>query len=74
MITADFKILNMHCACCTMNIDGELEDTPGIKSSSTSYAKMITRVEFEESRITAGQIVALIKKIGYEAAVCAPHK
>ncbi len=34
-----FKIQGMHCTSCAMNIDGELEDTEGIKEAKTNYAK-----------------------------------
>ena len=37
------KIDGMHCTSCSLSIDGELEDLPGVISASTSYAKSITR-------------------------------
>ena len=36
------KIKGMHCTSCAMNIDGELEDTKGVKEANTSYAKQKT--------------------------------
>ena len=41
-----FKVLDMHCTSCAMNIDMGLEDTEGIISSNTNYAKQQTKVEF----------------------------
>lgn len=67
MIKKKFKIIGMHCTSCAMNIDGELEDTDGIKSSNTSYAKQVTEVEFDESNISDEKIVTLIKNVGYDA-------
>lgn len=64
-----FKISGMHCTSCTMNIDGELEDTEGVKSASTSYAKQQTEVEFEEDKITLERITEIIKSLGYEASI-----
>lgn len=62
-----FKISGMHCTSCAMNIDGELEDTDGIKESNTNYAKSETSVEFDEEKVTERVIIEIIKKIGYQA-------
>lgn len=62
-----FKISGMHCTSCVINIDGELEDTEGIKESNTSYAKSITEVTFDEEKLTEKDIIGIIKKVGYEA-------
>ncbi|QQR63852.1 hypothetical protein IPH70_05125 [Candidatus Roizmanbacteria bacterium] len=50
-----------------MNIDGELEDTKGVKESKTSYAKMITEVVYDESLISDKKIIEIVKNIGYSA-------
>ena len=57
----------MHCTSCAMSIDGDLEDTDGIKSANTSYAKSETEVEFDENKITDEKIIGVIKKTGYKA-------
>lgn len=62
-----FKITGMHCTSCSMNIDGELEDTDGVTSASTSYAKQQTSVEFDESKLKLDDITLIIKKAGYDA-------
>ncbi len=61
------KITGMHCTSCAMNIDGELEDTPGVKSSNTSYAKQQVEVEYDEGKIDAKGIIEIIKNSGYTA-------
>lgn len=63
------KIIGMHCTSCTLNIDGELEDTEGVKSASTSYAKQQTEVEFDEGKITQDKIIGIIKSLGYRASL-----
>ncbi len=63
------KIDGMHCTSCAMNIDGELEDTEGVKSSSTNYAKQQTEVEFDEKKLTEEKVIAIIKSVGYSAVV-----
>jgi len=62
-----FKISGMHCTSCAMNIDGELEDTDGIKESNTNYAKSQTEVEFDSEKISDKTITDIIKKTGYQA-------
>lgn len=59
----------MHCTACAMNIDGELEDTAGVKQSETSYAKQQTSVVYDDAKIDADKIITIIKNTGYEATV-----
>lgn len=68
MTKKKFKIIGMHCTSCAMNIDGELEDTKGVKESNTNYAKQITEVTFDPDALTIQKIVEIIKKAGYTAA------
>ncbi len=67
MTTAKFKIDNMHCTACALNIDFDLEDLPGVKSASTNYARSESVVEFDESKISARDILSRIKSTGYTA-------
>lgn len=62
-----FKITGMHCSSCALTIDMDLEDLPGIKSSSTSYAKAETEVEFDSDKVSDSLILETIKKSGYTA-------
>lgn len=62
-----FKISGMHCTACAMSIDGDLEDSEGIKSANTNYAKSQTEVEFDEKKITDKKIISIIEKTGYLA-------
>lgn len=59
----------MHCTSCAFNIDGELEDTEGVKESNTNYAKQTTEVTFDSKVVKEDKIVAIIKNIGYSADV-----
>ncbi len=67
MTKKKLKITGMHCISCAMNIDGELEDTEGVKCSNTNYAKEVTEVEFDEEKLDEKQIIEIIKKVGYTA-------
>jgi Cu+-exporting ATPase len=67
MIKNKFKITGMHCTSCAFNIDGELEDTDGIKEASTNFAKAQTEVEFDPEKVSVDKIIKLIKTVGYTA-------
>lgn len=64
-----FKITGMHCVSCSMNIDGELEDTEGIKSANTNFAKAISEVTFDEEKMSPENIIEVIRKVGYDAVI-----
>ncbi len=61
------KINGMHCTSCAMNIDGDLEDTAGVKESNTNYAKALTQVTFDSDKISEEEIIKIIKNTGYDA-------
>lgn len=61
------KIQGMHCASCAMLIDDELEELAGVKTASSSYARQKTEVEFDESRVGIGTIIAKVAELGYSA-------
>lgn len=65
--TINLKIHGMHCSSCSMNIDGELEDTDGVIKADTSYAKAQTTVEFDQDKISLEKIKNIIKTVGYTA-------
>lgn len=58
-----FNIFGMHCTSCAMNIDGELEDTEGVKESKTNYAKQQTEVIFNPEKISIEKLISIIRKI-----------
>lgn len=64
-----FKISGMHCTSCAFDIDGTLEDTDGVLSSNTNYAKSQTEVEFDKDKLSELQVAEIIKKVGYETIV-----
>jgi copper chaperone CopZ len=64
-----FKITGMHCTACAMNIDGELEDTMGVTSASTNYAKSLTTVEYDTNKVKEKDLIAAIKRAGYDSSV-----
>ena len=62
-----FKITGMDCVACALTIDGDLEEREGIKAAKTNYAKAQTEVEFNDTKISEKEILAVLKKAGYTA-------
>ena len=62
-----FAIQGMQCVGCVMTIEGALEDLKGVKSFSVSYAKQMADVEYDETVLSAAQIIATIEDAGYKA-------
>lgn len=60
-----FNIEGMHCTSCAMNIDGELEDTEGVTSAETSYAKSKTVVTYDPTKITEDKLKEVIESLDY---------
>lgn len=65
IVSKKFKILGMHCTSCAMNIDGELEDTEGVKEAQTNFAKSEVEVKFDSSKLKDEDIISVIKAAGY---------
>ena len=57
----------MHCVSCALTIDGDLEDAEGVKEASTNYAKGETKVKFDSDKLTAEDILKIVKQTGYDA-------
>lgn len=60
-----FKILDMHCTSCAINIDFELEDLEGVKSAKTNYVQARTEVEYDPGKLNAKKIIEVIRNAGY---------
>lgn len=63
--TIECAIGGMHCSSCAMNIDGALEDLPGVVSADTSYAKAVTKVTYDETQVRLEKIKQAIEAEGY---------
>ena len=67
MTKKTFRVTNMHCPNCAMTIEGIEDDLSGIKQVSASYQKMQVVVEYDETKISATQILEAIGEKGYTA-------
>jgi len=67
MIKKTFKIPDMTCSNCAMKLES-LEDTlDGVEEINASYHRLEMVIEYDESKLTDEQIVAAVKKKGYQA-------
>jgi copper chaperone len=60
-----FCVTDMHCSACVMRLEGLEDDLPGVQRVRASYHKQQVEVEYDESWLSAEQIVAAIRKLGY---------
>ena len=67
MIKKTFKIPDMTCSNCAMKLES-LEDTlEGVKEINASYHKLQMVIEYDEAKLNEDQIIAAVKKKGYQA-------
>lgn len=63
--TITLKLSGLHCSSCSLNIDSDLEDLPGVISTSTSYAKQESTIVYDPKVISREKFVTTIEKLGY---------
>jgi len=67
MIRKTFKVPDMSCTNCAMKLES-LEDTlDGVKEINASYHKLEMVIVYDENKLTDEQIIAAVKKKGYQA-------
>ena len=67
MIKQTFSVPDMHCSNCSMKLESIEDDFPAIKEINASYHKQQMVVEYDETKLSVGEIVAAAKKKGYQA-------
>ncbi|MEP0805907.1 MAG: heavy-metal-associated domain-containing protein [Chloroflexota bacterium] len=67
MLKKTFKIPDMTCSNCAMKLES-LEDTlDGVREINASYHRLEMVIEYDETKLTEEQIIAAVKKKGYQA-------
>lgn len=59
------KLKGLHCSSCSLSIDSDLEDLPGVISTSTSYVKQESTIVYDPKIAKREQFVTVIQKLGY---------
>jgi copper chaperone CopZ len=67
MIKKTFKIPDMSCTNCAMKLESLEDILDGVKEINASYHKLQMVIEYDEARLTEEQIIAAVKKKGYQA-------
>ena len=67
MIKKTFKVPDMSCSNCAMKLES-LEDTlDGVKEVNASYHRLEMVIVYDETKLSEEQIIAAVKKKGYQA-------
>jgi len=71
--TVTLNLQGMTCASCAANIEKVLNKTDGVISASVNFPLEKAVVEFDSSRISVREIVAVVQGIGYGASLRAEN-
>lgn len=64
-----FRVEGMHCASCSLLIDGTLRDLPGVSQSNTDLKSGRATVQLDTARTDTQQVIDTISGLGYTASV-----
>lgn len=67
MIKKTFKIPDMTCSNCAMKLESLEDMLDGVKEINASYHKLQMVIEYDETKLTDQEIIAAVKKKGYQA-------
>ena len=62
-----FNVADMTCSNCAMKLESLEDVLDGVREINASYHKLTMVVEYDESLLTAEQIVDAVKRKGYTA-------
>ncbi|MBV9118690.1 MAG: heavy-metal-associated domain-containing protein, partial [Acetobacteraceae bacterium] len=63
----DLDIAGMTCASCAGRVERALQRVPGVRSAEVNLATERARVAATPGAVTLNQLIAAIRKAGYEA-------
>ena len=67
MIKKIFKVPDMSCSNCAMKLESLEDSLDGVKQINASYHKLQMEIIYDETKLTDDQIIAAVKKKGYQA-------
>jgi copper chaperone CopZ len=71
MIKKTFKVPDMSCTNCAMKLESLEDSLEGVKEINASYHKLEMVIVYDESKLTDEQIIAAVKRKGYQAVLVA---
>jgi copper chaperone CopZ len=69
MTTINIKTTGTHCPSCSMLIEMNVGDLPGVSEVRASHADGVATVTFDPSAVDAEAIAEEIRKAGYGAEI-----
>lgn len=67
MVKKTFLIEGMHCGACSTGIELILSNTEGIKSAKVSYETKKAEVEYDDTKISADDVINAVADAGFQA-------
>lgn len=67
MIKKTFKVPDMTCTNCAMKLEMLEDSLEGVKEVNASYHKLQMEIVYDETQLSDEQIIAAVKKKGYQA-------
>jgi copper chaperone CopZ len=62
-----FRVTDLHCSNCVMQIEGLEDALPDVHHIEASYRKGEMVADYDEQQINAAQIQAAVARLGYQA-------
>lgn len=66
---AKIKVDGLHCNACALTTDDAIERLEGVHKSKTNVARAITKVTYDEQKVSLEQIHQAITNAGYSPQV-----
>ena len=67
MVKKTFRVPDMSCTNCAMKLESLEDSLDGVKEINASYHKLEMVIVYDERKLTDEQIIAAVKKKGYQA-------
>ena len=67
--TVRLNTTGMHCQSCSMIVQMELEDVPGVVSAASDFRSGITEVVYDPQTVSVDSLVAAVEAAGYGAEI-----
>ncbi|HEX8904916.1 MAG TPA: cation transporter, partial [Longimicrobiaceae bacterium] len=64
----DLPITGMHCAACARRIEVNLGRAPGVRRAGVNFATSRATVEYDPERTGVGELIGVVKDVGYGTA------
>ncbi|MBZ9715687.1 heavy-metal-associated domain-containing protein [Deinococcus multiflagellatus] len=66
MTRIEFTVRDMSCTACVMTLEGLEDDVRGVLQVKADYRRQRLTVEYDDAQVTAEEIAAAVRALGYE--------